>query len=330
MLYAQVFVAIISVFSGFLEYQLLSDYQEGVYTSQEKAVADAEANDQRQLVVELFYFLVFIVSGFLILKWIHRANYNAHQLGAQDMVFTPGWSIGYYFIPFFALWKPYQAMKEIWQASHNPSDWGFVKKSQIVSLWWFLWITTSLSGHSVLGVFTGTEELPELMNLHIVTQALNALAIPLALVFLAIVNSIYQAQAVAYESANKASKCLTAHCQIPKTNRLTIMEPHHNDLSDEDNEAYAKEAEHVRLRCKIAECHLENLSDEYEFNRLNERMDKAIAMAKAIPDEFYSLSALGFVAKLAHKAGMLDRKEAILSDINDPFILEMVQNIMEQ
>jgi hypothetical protein len=28
-------------------YQLLSDYQDGVYPSQEKAIGDGEANDQR-------------------------------------------------------------------------------------------------------------------------------------------------------------------------------------------------------------------------------------------------------------------------------------------
>ncbi len=205
MLYVQVLVAITSLVSGFLEYQLLTDYQEGVYTSQEKAVADGDASDQRQQVVAIIYLLVFIVSGFLILKWIHRANYNARQLGAKSMEFTPGWSIGYYFIPLLTLWKPYQAMKEIWQASHNPSDWKLEKVSPMVGLWWFLWIASNMLGQVVFRMSTGAEELSELMNLNIVTQASSALEIPLALVTLAIVNSIYQTQIGAYESANKAS-----------------------------------------------------------------------------------------------------------------------------
>ena len=102
-----------------------------------------------------------------------------------------------------------------------------------------------------------------------------------------------------------------------------------NELTDEDNDACAKKAEQVRILCKIAEYHLENLTDEYEFKKLNERMDKAVAMAKAIPDKFYSFSALGFVAKLAHDAGLVDRKEAILNEINDPLVLKMVQGIMK-
>ena len=48
LLYVQIFVAMISIGSGFLEYQLLSDYRNGAYTSQENAIADGEASDQRQ------------------------------------------------------------------------------------------------------------------------------------------------------------------------------------------------------------------------------------------------------------------------------------------
>ena len=58
MLYAQIVVALIAIASNFLEYQLLSDYQNGVYTSQEKAVADGEASDQRQQMVGLIYLAV--------------------------------------------------------------------------------------------------------------------------------------------------------------------------------------------------------------------------------------------------------------------------------
>ena len=203
MLYAQIVVAIISMGSNFFEYQLLSDYQNGVYTSQEQAIADGEANDQRQQMVALVYVAVFIVSGFLILRWIHRANYNARQLGAKDMEFTPGWSIGYYFIPILTLWKPFQAMKEIWRASHNPDSWPTEKASSILGLWWFLWIVTNMLGQAVLRMSAGAEELQEFMRINILTQVSDALAIPLALVTLSIVNSIFRAQSAAYESANK-------------------------------------------------------------------------------------------------------------------------------
>lgn len=204
MLYAQVVVAVIAIGSNFLEYQLLSDYQNRVYTSQERAVADGESSDQRQQVVALIHLAVFIVSGFLILRWIHRSNYNARELGATDMEFTPGWSIGYYFIPVLALWKPYQAMKEIWKASHNPINWQSENTSSLLGIWWFLWILNSMPGSAIFYMSNGADKLSNLMNINLASQASEVLSIPLALVTILIVNKVYTAQAVAHENANKS------------------------------------------------------------------------------------------------------------------------------
>ncbi len=100
-LYAQIIVSVISLISGNMEYQLLTAFEKGVYASQEQVVADAEASDRRQGIIASIHLTVFIVSAILILKWIYRANYNARQLGAKDMRFTPGWSVGWYFVPVF-------------------------------------------------------------------------------------------------------------------------------------------------------------------------------------------------------------------------------------
>ena len=194
MLYAQILIAVVSIFSNVLEYQLLSKYQNGFYISQEQAIADGEENDQRQLLVGVIYFIVFIVSGFFILRWIHRANYNARQLGAENMKFSPGWSIGYYFIPILTLWKPYQAMKEIWKASKEPSDWTSQSESNILTLWWLLWLISGFLGQAVFKGAMRAEEIHELINLNIITQISDATDIALALVFLTIVNKVHSMQ----------------------------------------------------------------------------------------------------------------------------------------
>ena len=66
MLYAQIVIAIIAIGSNSLEYQLLSDYQNDAYTSLERAIADGEVNDQRQLMIARVNAAIVIVSGFLI------------------------------------------------------------------------------------------------------------------------------------------------------------------------------------------------------------------------------------------------------------------------
>lgn len=193
-LYIQIAVAIISLISGNMEYQLLNAYENGVYTSQEQAIADGEANDARQGIIGMVYLVVFIISGIMILKWIYRANYNARQLGAKDMKFTPGWSVGWYFIPIFTLWKPYQAMKEIWKASSNPDNWSEVKASSILPWWWFFWLVNNFLGQAVMRMSLRAEEIPELKAANLVYQASDVVSIVLALVTMALINGIYQAQ----------------------------------------------------------------------------------------------------------------------------------------
>jgi len=80
------------------------------------------------------------ITAILVLTWIHRANHNARQLGAADMKYTPGWAVGWYFVPIAWFWKPYQAMKEVWQASANPSGWHGQTVSPLLHWWWALWI----------------------------------------------------------------------------------------------------------------------------------------------------------------------------------------------
>lgn len=200
MLYAQIAFSFISIWSNLLEYQLLLDYQNGVYFSQANAVADGEVNDKRQQTIAIAYLVLFAVSGFLILRWIYRANENARQLGAQNMEYSPGWSIGYYFIPILTLWKPYQAMKEIWKTSHNPDDWATAKVGHIVGIWWFFWIANSMLGQATFRMAKNAEEIQDFLNANIVSQLSEFVAIPLAIVTLILVNKIYHAQIAAHES----------------------------------------------------------------------------------------------------------------------------------
>lgn len=190
MLYIQIVVAVVSIISNYLEYGLLSDFQNGLYISKKQAVIDGQTNDLRQGIVGIIYFMVFIIAGILILRWIHRANYNARQLGAENMRFTPGWSIGYYFIPVLSLWKPYRAMDEIWKASKNPSDWESQEAGGILPIWWTLWLISNFLGQAIFRLSMHAEEIQELINLNIITQISDILDIPLALVLLAIVNKI--------------------------------------------------------------------------------------------------------------------------------------------
>ena len=138
-----------------------------------------------------------LTTAILVLMWIYRANHNARQLGAADMRFTPGWAVGWYFIPIAWFWKPYQAMTEIWRASVNPSDWGATPVSPLLRWWWGLWIVPSWGlGPSWIQwrrpAFldeAGTETVDAATDL-----VENLLDIPLAFVLVAIITAVTQLQ----------------------------------------------------------------------------------------------------------------------------------------
>ena len=227
LLVVQVVLAFVAIGSNLMEYQLLTDFQNGVYFSQEMAVADAEANDKRQQVIAFSYLAVFIISGILILRWIYQSNQNARQLGAKDMAFSPGWSIGFYFIPIVSLWKPYQAMKEIWQASQTPTNCPIEKVSSVLGIWWFFWIANSIVGQAVFRMSRRAEEISEIMNVNLVSQASEVISIPLALVTWLMIKKVSSAQLALKESevsrleSGDETEIPAADALINKLNRQT-------------------------------------------------------------------------------------------------------------
>lgn len=69
--------------------------------------------------------------------WKYRAYKNLYALGAQQLRYSPGGSIGWYFCPILHLWRPMQAMEDIYVNSrprNTPASAG------LVGLWWGLWV----------------------------------------------------------------------------------------------------------------------------------------------------------------------------------------------
>jgi hypothetical protein len=76
--------------------------------------------------------------------WTYRVAKNAVAMGGQLSI-SPGWAVGYYFIPIVSLWKPYQAMAEVWDASDpDPRSEPHQQRSHALLLaWWLSWLVSS-------------------------------------------------------------------------------------------------------------------------------------------------------------------------------------------
>lgn len=84
-----------------------------------------------------------VVAGITVLRWIYRASRNAHALGPA-MTVTPGWSVGWFFVPIANLWKPFQAVSETWQVSADPHAPDAVPIPAVLRIWWGCWIASSI------------------------------------------------------------------------------------------------------------------------------------------------------------------------------------------
>jgi uncharacterized protein DUF4328 len=138
----QLILQVIMVGSFFAQLSLLQGGLVGGGIDQ----AAADANDRRQLMLAVLLIIAALVSLITLLVWIYAAHANLPALGARDLEFTPGWSVGWFFIPIMNLFKPYQAVREIWQNSDpGPLLHGAFASTALVGWWWGLRICSAIT-----------------------------------------------------------------------------------------------------------------------------------------------------------------------------------------
>ncbi len=141
----------------------------------------------------LIQMTVLLLTGVGFLRWIHRAHVNARALGAAGMTISPGWAVGWFFIPIMNLWKPFHAMKELWQASTNPNSWQNESPAPIVNTWWTLWLLSNLLGQIALRLAL-SKDASQAVNAELCSLVAGGLDIALALVAIRLITSIIERQ----------------------------------------------------------------------------------------------------------------------------------------
>jgi hypothetical protein len=75
-------------------------------------------------------------------RWIYVAGDNLVEAGIDDLEFTTASRIWWFFVPFASLVKPFQGMRELWNASRG--QWPYDTNDWLVSVWWGLWLATNI------------------------------------------------------------------------------------------------------------------------------------------------------------------------------------------
>lgn len=196
-----------------LQMHLLTRVQNG------EQITDAEAslNDLRIQVISVATLVVAAVCGILFFKFLGRANHNATALGAEDISATPGWTIGYFFVPVVNLWRPYQILQEIWKASAPESGpWQNRPGSSLIGWWWALRLV-DLVANRIMRQINMRPGVPEPTIQQLIDQTwatIGVLGLDFVLLVLSflLVRQLHQRQLARLEAVGEAESVQCPNC----------------------------------------------------------------------------------------------------------------------
>ena len=126
-------ITVIAILAGFYQYHSYNSLPSDV--DLDEVILPADGISAIVGLIQAGFGLFLVITFFV---WIYRTNKNLGILSGEQMTFTPGWSVGWFFVPILCLYKPYQVMKEIWNVCHKNQSTNY----SLIGWWWFLWITS--------------------------------------------------------------------------------------------------------------------------------------------------------------------------------------------
>jgi hypothetical protein len=92
-----------------------------------------------------FLKFVVLVAGIGLITWVHRMSVNAHVLRGRPLANSPEFAAGWwYLIPVMFLYKPREAMGEIWEVSAGERRLNRQERA-LLNLWWGLFLAAYTS-----------------------------------------------------------------------------------------------------------------------------------------------------------------------------------------
>lgn len=81
-----------------------------------------------------------VATGIAFMTWLYRARANLRAFGTRHLRYPRNWTIFGFLVPVLNLVRPYQVVREVWQASDprttDPAGWVTVKPPILVKAWW--------------------------------------------------------------------------------------------------------------------------------------------------------------------------------------------------
>ncbi len=111
--------------------------------------AELTSLDGLYVMVLLANWLLLIATYVVFGMWIYRAAANVVAAMVPGFDYTPGWAVGWYFVPFANLFKPFAVMRQIWNASHTGGS-DLDRGEPLLVYWWGIWTLTNIASYAAL------------------------------------------------------------------------------------------------------------------------------------------------------------------------------------
>jgi hypothetical protein len=155
---------------------------------------EANRSDERVAAVGIAALIVLLITGIVWLVWQHRSQANLHAARLRELEYTPGWSVGWWLIPFANLVKPFQTVRELWKASSGDDAWWQNPTWPLIGWWWALWIVRLVLERVAAAVFNGATTLDAVISSSRLFLAYEVVVIIAAFLAISIVRAVIERQ----------------------------------------------------------------------------------------------------------------------------------------
>jgi hypothetical protein len=151
--------------------------------------ASLEGIDIKLIGVQLFGVVAFLF-------WTHRVTANARAFGGLGE--SPGWAVGYYFMPFLNLYRPYRILADVYIDSDpdpSPDRWSGRRAVPLFfPAWWLVWTLVRIGERLIESTMRDPETFAESKDMMITSIGAIGVEMVALLLMLAVVWSLTRRQ----------------------------------------------------------------------------------------------------------------------------------------